>query len=507
MLHIYEICDQYFRYDVTTNVRIGLPDPVEFPSLTLCVDLIQSLKWEQMSSELIRRLLTFTGETTFNETVVSWLINNPKEIRDEIRRFQKELFYNDFRIYNNLVKEKTVAEILKLSESFEDIFGCFTTTGLTHEDKDSENLINTVYRLSNESDFQFSLDMVFIHNYYKCFTINIRPDLNKFSFKELSATSTDMRCNFMSWISDFGSTVKVKLHAKGYLIDMRDVLFSISPLTYGTTTFVTHESNLLEYPYKTNCRDYTKTGFLSQKHCYEMCFKSKTVDKWKSIIPESHAFQTDMIHLSSEDLPYNESDVESIASRPCRLECGNRDCQSVTFLVDDKETKTNKSLEIMRLTYADAVNPTFLDVSQLSVEEYLKTLDKFPDNLCGQAICPAEQVVTRTETQESISLITFLTSAFSTFGFWLGWSVSGSVLFVKETWTKITNRQLFQALTPIYQQINLLSQQSNLIHQRLNCLKRRQRVVMLQQRSNSNVRHRLNTQNRVHASTVEHTRN
>ena len=505
MLHIYQICNEYFRYDVTTNVVIGLPDPVQFPSLTLCVDLVESLKWEQMSSGLIRRLLTFTEETTFNETDVSWFINNRKQIRDQIRRFQDESSYVHFYIYNNLVKEKTVAEILNLTEAFEEIFGYFATTGLAHEDIDSKNLTKTVYRLSNDSDFQFSLDMVFIHNFKKCFTINIRPNFKKFSFKELCTMSNRIKlCNLTSWVSDFGSRVKVKLHAKDYFIGVEDIMFSINPSTHRTTTYVRHESTRLKYPYKTNCRDYTKTGFLSQKHCYEMCFKAKTVDDWKSIIPESHAFQTDMIPLREEGLSSNKSDIRTFfASGTCKIECGNRDCQSVTFLVEDKETKNNDSLIGMKTTYAGTVNRNFFE---LSGEEYLRVLYTSPDNLCGQEICPAEQVVTRIETQESISLITFLTSAFSTFGFWLGWSVSGSVLFVKESWTKVMNRQRFQNRIQINRQFNLLSQQLNLTNQRLNCLKRRPSIVMVQQRSNSNVRYRLNTQNRVHVSTVEHIR-
>ena len=499
ILHIYQICDEYFRYDVTTNVRIGLPDPVEFPSLTLCVDLVESLKWEQMSSGLIRRLLTFTEETTFNETDVSWFINNRKQIRDQIRRFQDESSYVHFYIYNNLVKEKTVAEILNLTEAFEEIFGYFATTGLAHEDIDSKNLTKTVYRLSNDSDFQFSLDMVFIHNFKKCFTINIRPNFKKFSFKELCTMSNRIKlCNLTSWVSDFGSRVKVKLHAKDYFIGVEDIMFSINPSTHRTTTYVRHESTRLKYPYKTNCRDYTKTGFLSQKHCYEMCFKAKTVDDWKSIIPESHAFQTDMIPLREEGLSSNKSDIRTFfASGTCKIECGNRDCQSVTFLVDDIEMGPDYSLAVMRATYSATVNPYFFDLSD---EEKLEAVATSPDNLCGQEICPADQAVTRTETQASISLISFLTSVFSTFGFWLGISVYSSVHFVKESWTKVMNRQQHQVPTSIRRQFNSYSQQLNLFRQRLKPIRRRrQLVVRLQTRSSSNVRHRLK---QIRASTV-----
>ena len=512
MLHIYQICDEYFRYDVTTNVVIGLPDPVHFPSLTLCVNLVDVLKWEQMSSGFIRRLLNFTEITIdneivlseFNETVVSKLINNRKQIRDQIRQFSEQYFFMYIYIYNNLVKEKTMAEILNLTEGFEHVFGYFSTTGRALQDADAENPKQAVYRLSNASDFQFSLDMVFIHNNNKCFTINIRPDLKKFSFKQLSDMSSyDLQCNLMSWVSDFGSDVEVKLHGKGYLIGVKDVMLIIEPLKYARTTFVTHESILLEYPYKSNCRDYTKTGLLSQKHCYEMCLKSKTVDKWRSIIPESHAFETDKISLGEGLISVEVKSRTIFASRACNIECSNRDCQSVIFFVDNKKKKTKDSLDALKFTYAAALTP---ESSNTSVGVFPEIFNKSLDNLLGQKICPAKKVATRIETQACISLISFLTSVFSTFGFWLGLSVSSSIPFVKEIWTNILNRQRTQDPIQIHRQFNSYFQQLNLFRQRMILLRRRQLVVSVQTKSGSNFGQRL-TQNRVHVSTVEHIRN
>ena len=37
VLHVYEISDEYFRYEVTTNTRIEMPEIVEFPSVALSV--------------------------------------------------------------------------------------------------------------------------------------------------------------------------------------------------------------------------------------------------------------------------------------------------------------------------------------------------------------------------------------------------------------------------------------------------------------------------------------
>ena len=62
--HIYHISDQYFRYDVTTNVKIGMPDIVEIPSMTLCLRLVDSFKWEDMSSELEKFSASFTRLTS-----------------------------------------------------------------------------------------------------------------------------------------------------------------------------------------------------------------------------------------------------------------------------------------------------------------------------------------------------------------------------------------------------------------------------------------------------------
>ena len=51
VLHVYEISDEYFRYEVTTNTRIEMPEIVEFPSVALSVtEMEKEVKWAQESS-------------------------------------------------------------------------------------------------------------------------------------------------------------------------------------------------------------------------------------------------------------------------------------------------------------------------------------------------------------------------------------------------------------------------------------------------------------------------
>ena len=472
ILHIYQICDEYFRFDVTTNVAIALPEIVEFPSLTLCVDLIDSLKWEEMSIDLINRLFNFKTSRQLNETVASRLISNPKAMRAEIHQLWQKDMPAMIQLHFNLEKEKSVAEILNMTESLQELFPRFSTTQLSNHTADLMKVQFLSFRSPDASDFQFTIDMVFIHCWKKCFTISIRPGVKKVYLDDLFALDYK-RPSIMSWMTDIGSRVVVYIHAKGYLIRAGDLPITVSPPTVVRTSYVTHETNLLKPPYKTRCRDYTKIGFLSRKHCREMCFKSKTVKIFNSISLDSHGFQSDNIFLSH--LPYANTSF-FIITQQCKRECLERDCHLVTYLHETKDSNR----ELIGLN---------AKCSQYASEG---VSDRCLGNLSEHFISPANQVVTRTESQAAIPFISYLTSVFSTCGFWLGLSVSGSALLIKQTWAKAMNlkdktmpkqrqRSRHQHLIPLQQRLSFLVQS----------------IVQSQQKGNLNVRRKLKSQNKT----------
>ena len=423
IVHIYHICDQYFYYDVTTNVRIGLPEIVEFPPMTLCVVLMSLLKWEKMSSNLRRSMLQVALPELTNETLLSQMVSDPSLISPEVNTHADAWSRTSYNIYSHFVKEVPTGMIFNLTASFHEVFPVFTTTGLTY------NLFGSDQQKSWEDrrtsgKFQFTIDSTFIHDRYKCWTLNIRPELNKINFSDLRAIYSETKGFLTSWRSHVKTEIQVYIHSKGFLINTLDDKTKVFSGSRVITRFVSHESVLLEYPYKTNCRDYTKIGFTSRKHCKEMCFKSKTIQRYKALLEDTHAFESDNILFNQSQFPWTDESIVHFFVKECKTECQERDCRSVTYQKED--TVASKSLKYS--------------------EQYFS---------------PAYNVITFTETQAAFPLVSFLTELLSTFGIWMGLSVTGSVMFVKKTCTRVRSfahqKKSPQRLTPrqpIHERLN-----------------------------------------------------
>ena len=404
VVHIYQVCDRYFHYEVTTNVRIDFPEIVEFPPTTLCVVLVSLLKWEKMSSDLRRSLLQAALPKLTNETLLSQMASDPSLISPEVNTHSDAWSRTSYNIYSRLVKEVPAGMIFNLTASFHEVFPVFTTTGLTHNSFGSDKQKKWEERPTS-GKFQFTIDSTFIHDRYKCWTLHIRPELNKISFSELWAMYSQTRGLLSSWYSYVKTEIQVYIHSKGFLINTLDYKTKVSSGSRVITRFVSYESVLLEYPYKTNCRNYTKIGFTSRKHCKEMCFKSKTIERYNAILEDSHAFESDNMFFNQSQYPWTDESTVRFFARECKTECQERDCRSITYLKED--TIARQSLK-----YSE------------------------------QYFCLTYSIITFTETQAAFPLVSFLTELLSTFGIWMGLSVTASLTFFRRTWTKVTSFRL-----------------------------------------------------------------
>ena len=440
VFHVYHICDQYFYYDVTTNIKVGFPEVVEFPSITLCPVLLSLLKWEKMSSDLRRNLLQVALPELTNETLVSRLVNDPSLIGPEV--FVYDAWTpTSYNIYNRLIKEVSIGTIFNLTAPFEEVFPVFTTIGLTHNFFGSDEQ-KTKEELPTSGKFQFTIDSTFIHDRYKCWTLNIRSELNKIKFDELQAIYVNPRRLMISWYSYVKTEIHVYVHSKGFLINTIDDKTIVKSGFGVETSFQSHESVLLEYPYKTNCRNYTKIGFTSRKHCKEMCFKSKTIERYKALVEDSHAFESDNMFFNRSQYPWTSRSTVRFFIRQCMEDCKEIDCRSLTYHKED-------TIYSRDLGYSE------------------------------QYIFMAYNIVTFTKTQPAIPLVSFLTELFSTFGFWMGLSVTGSLAFVRRTWTKVTrlahqnkSEQRLALQKPIDQRITRWMTHINAILQQI-CIEKR----------------------------------
>ena len=415
-VHIYHICDVYFRYDVTANVRIAVPEELEFPSMTLCVDVVPSLKWTQMTPELRRYLLT---QSVFPEPITETMVSNGSLVQDALLKISFLDKYDTFEdIYTNLAQRKTIPEILNLTKPIEDIYSLFLINGLFKEPDGSIQFYKMYTK--DMSDFQFSIDNTFIHSELKCFTLSLRPDLHSIiNFNDLWNMEKGSK-TLLAWQSLSGFRTRVFLHRKRYLVSLKDPYVFVEKGNILVLTFEVLESILLKYPYNTNCRDYNSTmGVSSQKECREKCFKSKTVARFGYVFLKSHAFLYDKLY-TKPDTHYT-SDIR----RECKLDCLQKECHSFTFTFEKL-----KEENLVKFVGQDCLksNGSICSEGDFDLRKHSELYLMSPD-----------KSFTRTEIQPAMSLVSFVTAVMSTFGFWMGLSVSGAALFVKQTWTQAMN--------------------------------------------------------------------
>ena len=413
-VHIYQICDEYFRYDVTANVRIAIPEELEFPSVTLCTDIMQALKWTQMSRELRRYLLS---QLVLPEPIIETMVNDGSSVEETVLKLSVADYHvTSQHIYSNLLRRKTIPEILNLTKQIEHLYKFFGINGLFKEPNGSVQLYSVL--TTNMSDFQFSIDKTFLHSGLKCFTLSLRPDLHSIINLNDVWNMGIIFSHLLIWQSLSGLRTRVFFHRKGYLISSKDSTVTVERGHILKLTFEVLESILLKHPYNTNCRDYSSTiGLSSRKECREKCIKSKTAH-FGFVFYESHAF-------ASDDLYIRGNINGGVITRECTRDCWQKECYSITY--------TSEKMKEQNLVKSRGRNCTKSVGSSCPKGEY--DLGKESDLI----VSIPQKPFTRTELQPAISLVSFVTAVLSTFGFWMGLSVSGAALLVRQTWIEALN--------------------------------------------------------------------
>ena len=456
ILHVYQICDEYLRFDVTTNVQVSVPNKMTFPSITLCVDLIDSLNWSTISVERRQKLIDFT-----DKPILSNLVHNPHTILSVMQTVPQDT-YDLFRkvVYGNLVKELSVSEIMNVSASLSDMVDSIEVTKLLYnesqlmtlrkEDRVSNGQVS--FNTNELHSVQFTIDMTYIHLREKCIVIRPQPELqNTINYDDQISRSGNA---FISLGGQYNRPIRIYVLRHGYLNTPTDSWMNVLPNRKVASSFVTHSSTLLEYPYKTNCRDYSKSGMLSRSQCRQQCFRTLSISRFNGILQESYAFPSDLSYLknASKDNEYLFEDI----LEQCKQSCFQTDCQSLVYIQSDAgQTRMTSQMGTFGVTCS--LNDTSESVRNLCKKEkklkksYLYTL--LTEGNPG----------TRTETQPAIPLVSFLTGLFSTFGFWLGLSVFGSANFIQILWSKTRKNKKLKRRTQ-QDVVRIIRQQQPISH-------------------------------------------
>ena len=367
ILHIYYLCDEYFSFEVTTKVEIAIPDEIPVPAFTICSYLFDAIKWEDLKSDQRKKL--FEG----------------------LKGFKSPVDFSPSNIRSLRVSESIWRQISK------NLYYMFNTSSIFNQTRDLWEIINKVeinpwIKKRMALDFLADLEhlkhtLTFLKGGCKCFTLELRKEFGKaFNYQKLIwATSGTLWINLFTFNSHQMS-ILLYIHSSGHVITRLHSYKQIEPHHRLLASFETHTTILLPFPYSSNCKDYSIMGATSKAHCKEICMKAMIVDKYKVLDVGSHAFLSDSYPIRQEPFR-NESERESLNDH-CERKCWHKDCSLTLF------------------------NPGTMVYSRAHQSSVMTVANKSPS--------------TRTEAQQAVPFIVFMTNVLSTFGIWLGVSLLGS---------------------------------------------------------------------------------
>ena len=397
-LQVWYLCNEYFRFEVTTSVRISIPDDIEFPSFTLCLDLVDTIDWRKISVDLRKTLLEIGGTESYLEKDFDFHnVSFQKEIPEKMIESGKDPSVIPHNMANNL---KGPQELFNVTLDFTKImeFG--------------DVYMNLDYDLKNMKDHVIVRE-TFVLDKQKCYSVHL-PKVNRIVFNKLRASASRKKgvIDILLWILQ---TDLLPLCCEGlFYISSRDHV--VTPVDanlvwkVGNETFAeyeTYEETLMPAPYQTNCRNYKESGFSSRDHCRHQCLRSQLIRRFNHLTPNVKLYETDNTSLLMSDSMWEfwksqeteirdpKEFVEITFQDLCEKECVQPDCQSILHVINNIDYSHN------------------------------------PGSISGIHVRHSTNPVTVTVAQAAVPLISFLTSLFSTFGFWLGLSVMGSLSYVK----------------------------------------------------------------------------
>ena len=382
IINIYYLSVEYFRFDVTSDVRISVPEIIEIPSFTFCFDIADLINWENLTRSQKEKLLTNTGinsDSNFSQTAFTELIR--------------------LRILQNIIVEYNSSGIIDITHDYRTVIGYWEFTRLLISKYGSSDFppdIRNTSLFAHELPFQ--LKDVYLTGIKKCFVLQPSEKVAKIiDYQQLTTLSSESNVLIVWSIKHLGDEIFCDITHKDIFLLSSDTSIMVPSGRYISLTYDTYTARLLEKPYSTKCRKYSVSGFISRAHCRHECYKRRLIQNFNIIFERlrSYSFDSAFRGFSSDFI--KRPSQEYVVYESCDKQCKDIDCYSVTY--------------ISRLLSRD-YGTKRKNMSRISI-----SISKYP--------------VTVTETHPAILFTIFLTNVFSTFGFWLGFSVLGSFSLFK----------------------------------------------------------------------------
>ena len=403
--HLFQISEDYFKYDVVTKVKLSLPKTLELPSISLCFELELSIKYHILSFDSWSKLIPNDeeyGTCTSNASQIREFISNPGLLQTFISKHHEDIFvslksgrFSTAEIFNlTLNWDELVEDVVLYEESNE------TYDGIKRSVPEK---LNDYIRINESINFN-----------WKCFTMTHTPK-HRFLDYQLFASSKRQK-GLIEYITlrkaVFGPLYEVKISFqksdKLQSMEQAAILLPLSGIAKSHyVSFDTFEALLLEPPYSTNCMWYLND--VSQVECFDDCVKLMSVRRLAKIPVTSSLFKDDISEVLHGREMIGQSASAKIFSHiksTCRLQCSRKECESRTMIPKVFSTYGKNGY----------------------------------DDLIGIAIMLPKTPTIHAIDRPAVTFVNFVTYFFSTFGFWLGVSVADVIHLAGRFWSQIKTK-------------------------------------------------------------------
>ncbi|XP_046912658.2 uncharacterized protein LOC124493606 [Dermatophagoides farinae] len=342
----------YFAYDTNVNVMFERETAVEIPGVTICMDLFKVANEEYLEEHYSKQLKQFAEyeekedkygayEKLFKNLTLYEILNNATH--------SSETVFNECRVIKPIAFE---------DQQKDDYINCTLISSIHESINDARKCFSIGLQLKNESDdlFHIDHDITIRDNGFPLYEIGL---FNKY----IDSPMIFMHSRMIPFLGFIGG------QTNGYRVNNTKSSFQLF-------NYVKTISDLLEPPFKSNCRHYEEIGYKSLMHCMNHCKSDFFIHNYggqHGDVPTDNSYN---LHLYFAPSNYKEDkNLDKIMSKKCLTTCSKRqECHSEFYtisMMDDIERKPLQNLYEFDVYFSTTANTHYKHQPRMEFVEFI----------------------------------------------------------------------------------------------------------------------------------------